>query len=416
MMISVVLSAVVNTILRRIALVPLAHYPYFLTQVQTLVYVVFYCSMLYYRRRRGIVTAAMLQIRKQPFLWIGFWDSLGDLLGNLGTSRLPGYQVPLLAKLNIVFTALFSQILLGKRYSQSQILSMGVVITGSIVTLIPQLLAAATSTTTSSSDEKATSSSSVSDLFYALIYVSSVAPTALAFVLKEQVFRESQHLNLDIFVVNSFGSIVGLCFTVLLLPIASVPGLGKVPLSQLPEYMLHGLQCFTGANGTDQDNCTGSPLAPLLYLGVNVLYNIFFLNLIKHGGALLTFVTNTVTFPLSTILFTLPWPLLGSSQLNGYILLGLVVELTGILLYRQASVQVSEKEKVDAPDETASMVESTDSQATKRYGSVENIPLNNNTSLSDQDYNDWMERLRECRKYNSEEVCKSLLSNKCNCG
>ena len=46
--------------------------------------------------------------------YIGFWDSLGDILGNIGTSQLPGYQVPLLAKLNIIFTAIFSKWILKK--------------------------------------------------------------------------------------------------------------------------------------------------------------------------------------------------------------------------------------------------------------------------------------------------------------
>ena len=69
---------------------------------------------------------------------------------------------------------------------------------------------------------------------------------------------------------------------------------------------------------------------------MNILYNICFLMSIKYGGTLLTFITNTVTFPLSTLLFTcgISWPLLGSSvRLNGWILAGLIVEVTGIFWY-----------------------------------------------------------------------------------
>ena len=173
MMASVVVSAVANTIIRRIALVPMARYPYFLTQLQTFSYVIFYTSMLGWRFRDGIVTNEMLKIRKSPFLWIGFWDSIGDMLGNVGTSRLPGYQVPLLAKLNIVFTAIFSYVLLGKRYSWQQVTAMTVVLCGSVVTLIPTIFGREDNTTSSTS--------SFSDLFYAGIYVASVAPTAPLF-------------------------------------------------------------------------------------------------------------------------------------------------------------------------------------------------------------------------------------------
>mmetsp|Transcript_31677 Transcript_31677/g.46745 ORF Transcript_31677/g.46745 Transcript_31677/m.46745 type:complete len:104 (-) Transcript_31677:608-919(-) len=90
MMASVVVSAVANTIIRRIALVPMEQYPYFLTQLQTFTYVILYSSILWlrYQRNDGTVTKEMLQIRKTPFLWIGFWDSVGDMLGNVGTSRV----------------------------------------------------------------------------------------------------------------------------------------------------------------------------------------------------------------------------------------------------------------------------------------------------------------------------------------
>ncbi|CAB9514195.1 UAA transporter family [Seminavis robusta] len=418
MMASVVVSAVANTIIRRIALVPMQKFPYFLTQLQTLTYVFFYSSMLYLRFREGTVTWQMMQIRKSPFLYIGLWDSLGDMLGNVGTSQLPGYQVPLLAKLNIVFTAVFSALLLGKRYSGPQIAAMTVVLCGSVVTLIPTIFASSTAGSTSES------TSSFSDLFYAGVYVASVAPTALAFVLKEQVFRENQHLNLDIFVVNTFGSIVGLVFTIALLPLAAVPGLGKIQLHELPSYMKHGAACFAGHSPVEDYDCTGAPLAPLLYFAINLTYNICFLNLIKHGGALLTFITNTVTFPLSTILFTLSWPLLGSSTLNSYIIFGLCVELTGVVLYQRASSAVVKQQKeVDNPQEPipAGDVSSLLGRSNQgNYGSV--------VECGEESANDYLEAepplcynrcLRESigsSCCNKEELCKCLLSPKCNCG
>ena len=52
----------------------------------------------------------------------------------------------------------------------------------------------------------------------------------------------------------------------------------------------------------------------------------------------LTFLAlSAVTFPLSTILFTLPWPLLGASTLDRFVIFGLVIELAGIVYYQQAS-------------------------------------------------------------------------------
>ena len=426
MMVAVVVSAVANTIIRRIALVPMQRYPYFLTQLQTFSYVIFYTSVLWlrYQRRDGTVTMDMLKIRKSPFLWIGFWDSIGDMLGNVGTSHLPGYQVPLLAKLNIVFTAIFSAMILSKRYTWQQVAAMMVVICGSVVTLFPTIFGG--HDTDDSDVSSPSSSAAYSDLFYAGVYVASVAPTALAFVLKEQVFQENKHLNLDIFVVNSYGSIVGLVFTILLLPLAAVPGLGKVELTELPTYMKDGLSCFTGHSAVDDYDCFGAPLAPLLYFAINLTYNICFLTLIKHGGALLTFITNTVTFPIATILFTFSWPLLGSSTLNRYIIFGLCVELTGIVLYQRASSAAAKLEKnrlgrrVD--EETYPMI-GTESRSDKiRYGSImkDVIPEEQPGEYLEQEaplcYNRAVRNSIRSKCCNCEELCKCLLSPKCNSG
>lgn len=327
-------------------------------------------------------------------------------------SHLPGYYPPLLAKTNLVFTAVFSWALLHKRYSTFQLSSMLIVICGSVFTLIPTLL---------SSNE-----SSFSDLFYAAIYVSSVAPTALAFVLKEQIFRKHDDLNLDIFVVNSFGAVFGLVFSILLLPLASIPGFGKVNFKEIPSYFVDGFSCFTGTDPAPQDDCTGSPLAPFVYMTINLLYNICFLILIKHGGALLTFITNTVTFPIATILFTLPWPLLGSATLNIFIVLGLFVELTGILIYHRASlmaqesIKLQEQQEARVSDDTAPMLGSHDEKPLLEsgYGSVKTRASCDSADALDGKfcYNQLLRRSIECKSCNSEDICKCLLSPRCNCG
>jgi len=372
LMVSVVTSATANTIIRRITLVPLKSYPYLLSQMQGVAYLIFYSSILYsrYKQHDGTVTIDMLTIPKRPFLWIGFWDCVGDILGNLGTGNLPGYQVPLLAKLNIIFTAMFSSWILKKMYTTSQISAMAVVLCGSIITLLPVILNEIYSNDDDgiSDNEKDTTTS----LFYAVVYVASVAPTALAFVLKEDIFRQHANLNLDLFVVNTYGSIVSLVFTILLLPLAAVPGFGGVSLSELQQYTKNGLQCFRGVNPTINDDCRGAPLAPLLYFCINVTYNICILALVKHGGALLTFLTNTITFPLSTILFTISWPLLGSSTLSGFVIAGLIVELTGVIFYQRASSSAISKSNVveDEDEEQLELLNETSPNDNANYGSI----------------------------------------------
>jgi len=373
LMVSVVTSATANTIIRRITLVPLKSYPYLLSQMQNIMYTIFYSSILFsrYKQHDGTVTIDMLKIPKRPFIWIGFWDCVGDILGNLGTGHLPGYQVPLLAKLNIIFTAIFSSWILKKMYTTSQISAMSVVLCGSIITLLPVILNEIFSNN-DDDDMSNNNKDTTTSLFYAVVYVASVAPTALAFVLKEQIFSQHASLNLDIFVVNTYGSIVSLAFTILLLPLAAVPGFGGISLSELPAYMKNGFQCFRGINPSVDDDCTGAPLAPLLYFGINVTYNICILALVKHGGALLTFLTNTITFPLSTILFTLSWPLLGSSTLSGFVIAGLIVELTGVIFYQRASSSAVSKsnEVKDEDEEQLELLNETSPNGNGNYGSI----------------------------------------------
>lgn len=363
LMVSVVTTATANTIIRRITLVPLKHYPYLLTQMQGVMYTIFYGSILYsrYKQHDGTVTIDMLRIPKLPFLYIGFWDSLGEVLGNIGTSQLPGYQAPLLAKLNIIFTAIFSNWILKRIYTKSQIGAMGLVLCGSIITLLPvissQMLNTNHEENISNNKDKDSSTTATTSLFYAIVYICSVAPTALSFVLKEQIFDQHRELKLDIFVVNTYGSIVSLVFTILLLPLAAIPGFGEVSLSDLPSYMQRGFDCFRGINPTIYDDCTGDPLAPMLYFVINVTFNICVLALVKHGGALLTFLTNTVTFPLSTILFTLSWPLLGASTLSVFVIVGLVVELSGIILYHHVTSLDIKSDSEDADNEPHEQLE-----------------------------------------------------------
>lgn len=234
-MAAVVTTATANTIIRRITLVPLKSYPYLLTQMQGVMYTIFYSTILWcrFKQHDGSVTLDMLTIPKRPFIWIGFWDCLGDILGNISTGNLPGYQPPLLAKLNIIFTAIFSSCILKKTYTKSQIGAMAVVLCGSIITLLPVILSQILSRCNDASDNNI--DDAASSLFYAIVYVASVAPTALAFVLKEQIFQQHANLNLDIFVVNTYGSIVSLAFTILLLPLASIPGFGEVHFADLFE-------------------------------------------------------------------------------------------------------------------------------------------------------------------------------------
>jgi hypothetical protein len=128
--------------------------------------------------------------------------------------------------------------------------------------------------------------------------------------------------------------VIQLLSSILLIPLAAVPHLGKVPLNQLPEYLLNGAKCFASIATQLDDRCEAAPVATVVYLTLNVIFNISMLILLKRAGALLAFIANTTTFPLVLIVFALPWPLLGPSKLNYLAFISLAVELVGIVVFR----------------------------------------------------------------------------------
>ena len=62
--------------------------------------------------------------------------------------------------------------------------------------------------------------------FSVVLYLASVVPSAVSFVLKELVFTRSPTLN--VFAVSFYGSLFELCTTICILPLSAVPDFGHV--------------------------------------------------------------------------------------------------------------------------------------------------------------------------------------------
>lgn len=77
----IVALAVANRVLYKLALVPMKQYPFFMAQLTTFGYVLIYFTILYTRRRLGIVTNEMMDVPKWRFAIIGFLEALGVATG-----------------------------------------------------------------------------------------------------------------------------------------------------------------------------------------------------------------------------------------------------------------------------------------------------------------------------------------------
>ncbi|XP_017983859.1 PREDICTED: protein CLT1, chloroplastic isoform X2 [Theobroma cacao] len=306
-----VVLGVGNRVLYKLALVPLKHYPFFLAQLATFGYVLVYFSILYLRYHAGIVTDEMLSMPKAPFLAVGLLEALAAATGMAAGAILSGASIPILSQTFLVWQILLSIIFLGRRYRVNQLVGCFLVAVGVIITV--------------ASGSGSGFSLKEAGIFWSLLMIVSFLLQAADTVLKECG-------SVDLFVVNSYGSAFQALFICLLLPFLSK--LWGIPFSQLPNYLKDGAACFLNISGTISSGCDGAPLLPLLFVIVNMGFNISLLHLLKISSAVVSSLASTFSVPISVYVFTLPLPYLGvaSSLPTGFVA-GAVVLVLGLLVY-----------------------------------------------------------------------------------
>ncbi|XP_039012891.1 protein CLT1, chloroplastic-like isoform X2 [Hibiscus syriacus] len=317
-----VVLGVVNRVLYKLALVPLKHYPFFLAQLATFGYVLVYFSILYLRYHAGIVTDEMLSVPKAPLLAVGLLEALAAATGMAAGAILSGASIPILSQTSLVWQIFMSMIFLGRRYRVNQLLGCFLVAVGVIITV--------------ASGSSSGYSLKEASIFWSLLMIFSFLLQAADTVLKEVIFLDAAKRlkcgSVDLFVVNSYGSAFQALFIFLLLPFLSK--LWGIPFSQLPNYLKDGAACFLNISGTLSSGCDGAPLLPLLFVIVNMGFNISLLHLLKISSGVVSSLASTFSVPISVYVFTLPLPYLGvaSSLPTGFVA-GAIILVLGLLIY-----------------------------------------------------------------------------------
>ncbi|XP_010519808.1 PREDICTED: protein CLT1, chloroplastic [Tarenaya hassleriana] len=310
-----------NRVMYKLALVPLKHYPFFLAQFSTFGYVAVYFAILYLRHRSGTVTDEMLSVPKMPFLVVGVLEALAAAAGMAAAANLSGPSTTVLSQTFLVWQILFSVIFLGRRYSINQLFGCALVALGVIVSV--------------ASGSGAAHSLKEAGIFWSLLMVLSFLLQGADTVLKEVIFidyaKRLKGASLDLFIVNSYGSAFQAICIALLLPFLSK--LWGIPFNQLFSYLRDGAACFMNI-GTMTMGCEGAPLLPVLFVIVNIAYNIALLRLIKISSAVVSCLASTVSVPIAVYMFTLPLPYLGvaSSLPTGFVA-GTFILVLGMLIY-----------------------------------------------------------------------------------
>ncbi|KAG2449002.1 hypothetical protein HYH02_005756 [Chlamydomonas schloesseri] len=331
------------------ALVPLRDHIFFLAQLQNLGYLAVYFTALAWRRRTGQITTAMMDIDKRPLLAVGACEAAAQLLFMVGAAHIPGALLPVVNQTYLVWSLVFASLILGTRYSRLQLAGAGLVMLGVVCAAVqPGVIAGMLGM--GNSGAAGASAAAAVDLRYVAVCVACFAFPAIANCIKERVFSSAaQKLGrpLDIFVVNSFGSLAQTFFVLLLLPITTA--LKGIALSDLPAHLAASSRAFLGepsaaacaAFGGGPEACGlvgllarhSTPLLALSYVALNLVFNVAMLNLLRSVGSVTTTLVGSSLVPLTIAAFTLPLPYLEPAVIGPNFLVGASLLMAGLVTY-----------------------------------------------------------------------------------
>ena len=315
-----VVLSIVNRVVYRMSLVPMHRYTFFLSLFVTFMYVAAYGMTLAARRRAGIVGEEQLRWALSHlgvFAVIGSLEATTFVLGMYAAATLPGALLSVLSQSVLVFIAMASYFLLGRRYSMRQVSGLLLVVLGVVISIFPQ-----------TASQLAHETGGLRIWAMSAVFSLSYAFAATASVLKERVFKRSG-IELDLFIVNTFSSLMQLAVTIVALPLSTALALHMARSSNLHEYLGGALSAFIGKTGIYM------PWLAILYVAFNLGFNITGLRLLKIASALDATVVSMVSVPLTTLAFCLPLPILARSRFSPVVVLGLVVLLSGIWMYNR---------------------------------------------------------------------------------
>ncbi|KAF4656819.1 hypothetical protein FOZ61_006646 [Perkinsus olseni] len=333
-MVILVIFGTANVITGKIRSEPLGDFSGFVTSILSqLVYFVTYWSVF-------AVKYATKRIPEEQVRWVwtrtsggGNWwsrlpgfkytflssicDVLGDNLMFLTQAYLSIIVFNLLQQGMVPFTLLWSMLLLGSRYILEEILGVGLVVSMAVASVFVS-----------------TRGGGTAGFWMALLCLSSTAFQALGFVIKEAMFRAydrharehgSRATKLDIFVVTSSNHLWGILWV---LPVCYLVESARVGGDVLGELRSGFETLLWSKHAMD---------AFVVYMVVNLCFNITIYLLVSYGSSLLTFVSLKLTVPLSAFLSLISWPLIGASTVNSFEWLALAVIMAGVVIFKHGN-------------------------------------------------------------------------------
>uniref|UniRef100_A0A6B2L7Q2 EamA domain-containing protein n=1 Tax=Arcella intermedia TaxID=1963864 RepID=A0A6B2L7Q2_9EUKA len=338
LILAVIVSGSFNRVSSQITAVSMSNFSFFLGIFNSLIYVIFFFSILLIRYLLKIVKKedvawawTHVSDKEDKNLWekispwkyfviMGLMDGLGNILGLIAAPHIPAVMVPLLSQTIVVFSVFCAIIILHTKYTFWQTWSVLFLLFGVMLTLMPQF----ESSPMGNKDGSST-------FIFSVVMALSTLPNAISFAFKELLFMQNR--NLDVFIVNSHGSLFQLLLQPIFLPLTLL--FNQTEGKPFIDYMAAGFQCFSGITVSDYKiDCSHNPYPYLVYIAFNLTFNILLLMVTKYASALMSFMAIKAILPISVALFCLPWPLLQTTTISPWQLGGLGVILVALVLFR----------------------------------------------------------------------------------
>jgi len=330
-----VVSGVVNSIYLKKLMNNLNNYPFFLNQVTNYGYIpIFGAAVLYELRFTKLITKEQRDFPWWKFFTMGMLDAINGYIVVIGGVGTTGTMQQLLNQAIIPVTMIGSFIFLKERYSLMQIGGSLLIVGGVALSLLPSL--------TNSSGN------SGNILFFNMFFLCQAIPFAASNLYKDIAFKS---VDMDVWYLQFWDVFYQSVIGTFLFPVNTIlPKPANIKWKDIPSAMKNGGICLSGTNvivsgcgnsaSTPCDDCYHAWLTLMIYMTINVIYNIFILLVIKHGSATVLSIAQTVRLPLTSIAFSQEW-IMGKKAVepfSKYSLYGLFIILAGLTTFRAGSL------------------------------------------------------------------------------
>ena len=257
---------------------------------------------------------------------IGLFNGGGNFFQAIGIEHTAGTTQAVLQLMGIPIVLLLSWACLGSRPNLVAAFGAMLIVGGVALSALPHVLP--------SSTQNHTASDGAAYPWYSVLF----CVAAQCFFSGEKVYEEATFgaFDVDVFTMFMWTLVTQFALGWVLLPVQSVPELGNISLSSIPDVFSGGLEC-TGAiepgKAAAMPYCDWqSPVYMFVYCAVDYSYYALGLYFIRTRGASLMIIATTVSVPLCTVVYSIPelWP--SQSQLAIQFLYSDAVALVLVLM------------------------------------------------------------------------------------